>query len=432
MTIRLGLIGVEDNVDWIQSVVAGYPEFECLSFVHFYEQDVINILESHSNDVDMWLFSGIYPYSVAEKWGQVRQPMFYVPYTGTSLYKTLYYMLYHHHLDMDKLSFDALKTSELKQLFEELDVSYSSANLYEDPRSIVDVVKHHEHLWKSGETVAAVTCAWQVQKELEKQGVPVFRVKHTKSAIKSVLNKALRTHEMLSFKDRQIAVQMLEIDLLSELSISTFSSDELYDMEIKNTQKLLKYAKRVKGSLKTISPGCYVIFTTRGELSDITNNFSAIPNISEIQQMTKGSLTCGIGIGQSAYDAEMQARNALLNARQFGKGNWMVAFEDKTFKGPLGKIESIIYSYNRKDLQVIAEQTSLSISTLSKIDSILKKVDSSEITAHELATQLQILPRSARRIVSQLEKCGYAEGIGEESPHPRGRPRKLYRISLTR
>ena len=46
--------------------------------------------------------------------------MFYVPYTGTSLYKTLYYMLYHHHLDMDKLSFDALKTSELKQLFEEI------------------------------------------------------------------------------------------------------------------------------------------------------------------------------------------------------------------------------------------------------------------------------------------------------------------------
>ena len=43
---------------------------------------------------------------------------------------------------------------------------------------------------------------------------------------------------MLSFKDRQIAVQMLEIDLLSELSISTFSSDELYDMEIKITQKL--------------------------------------------------------------------------------------------------------------------------------------------------------------------------------------------------
>ena len=57
MTIRLGLAGVEDNVDWIQSVVAGYPEFGiAYHLFHFYEQDVINILESHSNDVDMWLF----------------------------------------------------------------------------------------------------------------------------------------------------------------------------------------------------------------------------------------------------------------------------------------------------------------------------------------------------------------------------------------
>ncbi|WP_394236945.1 ArsR family transcriptional regulator [Niallia oryzisoli] len=430
MSIRLGLIGVEDNLEWIQSVVKEYSDFECIPFLHFYEKDVIDILEAHSHDMDMWLFSGIFPYSVAEKWGGVSKPMFYVPYTGTSLYKSLYRILYHHHLDINQLSFDALKKSELKQIFAELDIDFPSSNLYEEPKSIEEVVKYHERLWKKGETQAAVTCTWQVQKELEKMGVPVYRVTHTKSAIKAVLDKALKTQEMLRFKDRQIAVQILEMDLFSSMTISSFSSDEIYDMEIKNTQKLLKYAKRIQGSLKTVSPGCYVIFTTHGELSDITDNFSVIPNIAEIQDITKGNITCGIGIGQSAYDAEMMARNALLQARKFGKENWMVAFDDKTFKGPLGKSESLTYSYNDKDMQTISEKTSLSIATISKIDSILTKMNRYEITCQELATQLQILPRSARRIVSQLEKSGYAEEIGEETPNPRGRPRKVYRVLL--
>jgi len=430
LSIRLGIIGVEDNLQWLISVVKEYSEFECIPFLHFYEKDVISILEAHSNDVDMWLFSGVFPYSVAEKWGRVHKPMFYVPYTGTSLYKTLYRILYHHHLDINQLSFDALKTSELQQIFEELDIDYSSSHLYEEPKSIEDVVEYHERLWKKGQTAAAVTCTWQVQKELEKRGVPVFRVKHTKSAVTSVLDEALKTQEMLRFKDRQIAVQIFEVDLFSSLSISSFSSDEMYNMEIKNTQKLLKYAKRIQGSLKTVSPGCYVIFTTRGELSDITDNFSVIPPIDEMEDIAKGKITCGIGIGQSAYDAEMMARNALLQARKHGKENWMVAFDNKTFKGPLGKKESLTYSYNDKDMQAISEQTSLSVATISKIDSILLKMGRSEITCQDLATKLQILPRSARRIMSQLEKSGYAEEIGEETPHPRGRPRKVYRVLL--
>lgn len=428
MRIRLGLIGVEDNVEWIQSVVAEYAEFECIPFIHFYKKDVIELLQSHANEVDMWLFSGIYPYSIAKEWGQVQQPMFYISYTGTSLYKTLYHVLHHHKLEINKLSFDALQTTELKQLFEELNVPYSPSYLYEDTESISKIVKHHQQLWESDQTKGAVTCAWQVQKELESIGVPVFRVTHTKAAIKTVLDQALRTYEMLRMQDRQIAVQMVEVDTFSEWSNTAFSSDELYDVEMKNTHKWIKYAKKVQGSLKTVSPGCYVIFTTRGELSEVTDHFNVIPDLNEFQQIANAKVTCGIGIGQTAYDAEIRARNALLNARQIGKGNWMVHFEDKTIKGPLGKPENLTYSYGLQQMNLISEQTSLSVSTLSKIDSILRKLGDIEVTANDLGAQLQIMPRSARRILTQLEQSGYAEEIGEESPNPRGRPRKVYRI----
>lgn len=65
----------------------------------------------------------------------------------------------------------------------------------------------------------------------------------------------LRTYEMLQFKDTQIAVQMMEIDSFKGLTSGTFSTDELYNLEIKSTEKLLRYAKQLQGSLKIAGPG---------------------------------------------------------------------------------------------------------------------------------------------------------------------------------
>lgn len=108
----------------------------------------------------------------------------------------------------------------------------------------------------------------------------------------------------------------------------------------------------------------------------------------------------------------------------------MVFFDDKRIAGPLGKSEQITFSGASGQLQEISRQTSLSVQTLSKLQSILKKRGSAEINAHELAMHMQIMPRSARRILIELETKGIATVVGEESPHPRGRPRKVYRIEL--
>lgn len=430
MTIRLGLLGVEDNLQLIESVAKEYSEFTTLPFLHSSREEIIDILESHQYDVDMWLFSGYSPYSVAKKWGKVNQPMFFIEYTGSCLYKTLYHALYHHNVNINELSFDGFTPSELKQIFEGFGVSFIPDYLKTYESLNDNIVEHHYKLWKKGKTKAAVTCIWDVFNKLKKIGVPVFRVNPTKSAIQSALNMALRTHEMLLFKDRQIAVQMIEIDTMSGLSKNMYSSDEIYNKEIQITQKLLIYTKKVQGSLKAVGPGRYVIFSTRGSLSDITQNFTAVPDIEELHQLSQRAVTCGIGIGQSAYEAEIHAAKALFHAKEYENGAWMVFLDNKTINGPLGKPENITYSYESKKFQTISEQTSLSVATISKVDSILKKIGKTEITAHELAQHLQIIPRSARRILDQLLKKGYAKEIAEEAPHPRGRPRKIYQVSL--
>ncbi|TRY21285.1 ArsR family transcriptional regulator, partial [Geobacillus sp. LEMMJ02] len=135
----------------------------------------------------------------------------------------------------------------------------------------------------------------------------------------------------------------------------------------------LRYAKQLQGSLKTAGPGRYVIFTTRGMLREVTANYTSVPNLEELFGIRDELVTCGIGVGKTAYEAEIHAGTALLHAKERGPGTWMVYFDDKSIVGPLGRQEQITYSAASGQLQEISRQTSLSVQTLSKLHSILKK-----------------------------------------------------------
>lgn len=430
--IRLGLFGAEDSIEIMESVVSGYAEFSYISISYWRDEEIVEKLTKQTNEVDMWLFSGQIPYGFAKKWAGITQPMFYVPSSGSSLYKTLLHITYNQKIPFDQLSFDTFHPTELERVFQESEIDPKPLYLkhYEEEIHTDEVVNYHHELWKTGKTLAAVTCLKNAQHELNKLGVPAFRILPTQSAIASTLALILQTHETIHFKDAQIAVQIIEFDSFSSLTKDTFSTDEIYKVEIKMTEKLLEYTKKINGSLKSAGPGRFVIFTTRGLLQEMTKDFTIVPDFAILQLAGHDAVTSGIGIGQTVYEAEINAGTALLHAKEFHKGSSMVVLDDKTIVGPLGQPEQITYGYAPEHLQSLSEQTSLSIATLSKLESILRKIGKIEINAHDLAQHMSIMPRSARRILTELESKGLAQVVGEENPHPRGRPRKIYQIKL--
>lgn len=432
MKLRLGIMGADDSLEIIQSVTRDFPEIECLPIVYWREDEIFDLLEPHADDADMWLFSGQVPFAMVSDWGKIQTPMAYVPHIGASLYRTLLHISHQLGIHVDEVSFDTFPPEELDHFLKEAGIEggYTWLKDYEGAIQAEELADYHEQLWREGKTRAAVTCLRSAELELKRRGVPVHRVLPTRAGVHSVIHMLLRTYEMLHFKDTQIAVQMMEIDPFRELAGGTFSTDEWQNAEIKTTEKLLRYAKQLQGSLKPDGPGRYVIFTTRGVMQDVTRDYMTVPDLEEIFGIRSDLVTCGIGIGTTAYEAEIHAGTALLHAKERGPGNWMVFFDNKSIVGPLGRDERIAYSSISEQLQEISRQTSLSVLTLSKLDSILKKRGTLEINAHELAQYMQILPRSARRILMELESKGIAQVIGEESPHPRGRPRKVYRITL--
>ncbi len=432
LRLRLGVIGADDSLAIIESAVQEFPEIECLPIVYWREEDIPDLLLPHLDEVDMWLFSGQVPHAMASQTGKIQVPTAYVPHIGASLYRTLLHLSHQLGIRVDEVSFDTFTAEELGHFLQEAGIAEGFRWLkhYEGAILASELADFHEKLWQEGKTKAAVTCLRTAEQELLRRGVPVHRVVPTKAGVLSVIHMLLRTHEMLHFKDTQIAVQMMEIDPFRELAGGNFSTDEWQNAEIKTMEKLLRYAKYLQGSLKTAGPGRYVIFTTRGKVQEVTSDYATIPDLEELFGIRPDLVTCGIGIGKTAYEAEIHGGTALLHAKERGAGNWMVFLDDKSVLGPLGREEQIAYRYDSEKLQELSQLTSLSVMTLSKLESILKKRGKQEINAHELASHMQILPRSARRILIELESKGIAQVVGEESPNPRGRPRKVYRISL--
>lgn len=72
----------------------------------------------------------------------------------------------------------------------------------------------------------------------------------------------------------------------------------------------------------------------------------------------------------------------------------------------------------------------IAISTNNKMIAIQKNIGKHAITASDVAEWLNMTPRNARRILTNLEEQGLAKIIGEEVPLTRGRPRKIYQIGI--
>lgn len=432
MKIRLGVIGDEACIKIVQEISNEYQEFAVRYFTFHTLEETVLTIQSYENETDMWLLLEPGAYLYAKEWGGSKKQLLHIPYRGASLFKTLCEIFYNEDFKINEISFDTVPYADIIRGFAEMNIQYGDPiyfNEFSVHTSAETVFQYHYDLWKSGRTKAALTCIGKVKDLLQDAGMPVFRVLPVRLSVRSMFYNMISEFHLHLVKDAQIAVQVFEFDILTD-DEKIYSTDDIYYEEIKLTQKLITYAKNVQGSLKATGQGRFFVFTTRGQLKTITDNFSAIPDIEEFESSEQKLIACGIGIGLSAFAAEFNATTALRDAKRYGKGAWMVVFDDKTIIGPLGQKEQLSYSHFSQELQDISRETSISIATLSKIIGILEKKRTDTINAQDLAQSMNILPRSARRILSRLAECGIAVEVGEENPNPRGRPRKLYHMKL--
>jgi hypothetical protein len=430
--IRLAIVGPSDSIALAHEVALEREDILVpLSIVYQDASEVPQIVTECTNEVDIWLFSGIVPFQCALAL-KVNKPLFYIPHTGSSLYRALFQITYIEKMKLGRISFDTFSQKEVEETFHDIDVPLPQifVNHYNGIVSSRDITAYHYDLWKSGQTDIAVTCFLATYEKLKEMGVPAFRIWPTRSNIRTTLDIVINAFEAQRFKGSQLAIQHIAIDDYDDI-VRASSSYGVKRIELCLYEILVDYAEKLKGSIVIRGDGQYTLYSTRGILEELTEDFTIMPILDDITRKVTAKVSGGIGFGATAYAAEENAFRALGLAKQRGKGLWMAVTDKRDVIGPLSSVVHLKYSIRANDAvhKQLADELNVSITTVNKLLAVLDKLDKETIAADELAMYLAITPRSARRILSTLIDQGRAEAAGEEML-VKGRPRKLYKVLL--
>src|SRR5262252_3239217 len=368
--------------------------------------------------IDAWLFASQVPYAYARRAGVLHGPATCVPLGGSALYAALLRGCRDGGYDLARLSVDTLSRAEVDDAFADLGMTSSNVHVREDPGAAATLAAFHERLWRRRQTTVAVTCLESVAQRLTALEIPVLVVQPTRSAIQTALRTATLLAAQRRLEDSQLAVAVVEVPALREASRRPTSRQSGEELRLTVHRLLVQEAQRIRATVSPAGECCFLVTATRGSLSAATDGFRIPPFIERARNELGINVEVGVGLGQTAQDAEAHARAALARTHA-GPGARRFALDREghaVLPGP--REPALARTINPKGL-----------ATLSRLADKLPTGDEARVVDAETAGRLLgVTPRTARRLLHTLAEEGLAWPLPPaRTPQP-GRPRQFYRI----
>lgn len=428
---RIGVIGPPESIERILDVANEYEhEIKFIPFPYQESREAKNIVTEHQHQVNGWFFSGPVPYIMAKDVLGSNANYVYSPNTGSSLYRCLLQMMHDHQKHtLDEISIDMIETENIHESLNEMGISIGKLYIksFDEEYNSQELVQYHVQLWKEGKTKVALTCLNSVYHALINEGVPAYRILITKMEIRQALEIIIEKVKGSYFKDTQIGVEIIEFDQYDQIAEKAQTRVQLQQLELKIKQTLLHLCEKLDGSFMEIGDGRYQIFSSRGAIiREIDILYSTV---RQLTLDTEVPVAVGIGFGETAASAEMNAYKAVQYSKEKSDHGISIIQEDGTIIESIGQDEELTFAYRSHDKSLLEKlnQANLSIKTYSKIEALIHRMGWEGFTTADLASHLSMTKRNAQRIVASLCEFGLAEYEGEES-QSRGRPSKIYRL----
>ncbi|WP_414854150.1 hypothetical protein [Brevibacillus sp. IT-7CA2] len=429
---KIGVVGPKQSVERILAVAKEFEEgMNFVPYPYTETKETEKIVLENDQYVDHWLFSGPIPYLIARQALDDGKRMEHIYPTESSIYKGFLEMVYTHRKLIDRVSIDMLlSTKFMEDSLHSINISVSDMYMktFEatiDPQELLDF---HLALWKEKKTDAAMTCYPTVYQALVEAGIPAYWISPSHMEIQQTVRVFVEKVRTSYFKDTQIGIEMIEVEQFDRIKESAKTPYHLQYLELRIKQALIKLCEQVDGSLLEQGNGRYVIFSTRGT---IHREIPTLQNTVEfLAKEADTTVAVGIGFGETAFAAEMNAHRALRQSKEKATRDIVMIQDDGTIVEWVGQEEELIYSYRADDDEVLEKlkKGNISVKSYKKLDALLQKMGWTDFTTKDLAKYLQMSERNAQRIVADLCAVELAESSGEESQSTRGRPIKRYRL----
>ncbi|MBT2604021.1 hypothetical protein J7E55_13520 [Bacillus sp. ISL-53] len=430
---KIGVVGPLSSIKKIRDVTNEFEhEIDFIDFPYEDAHEVTDIIKNHQSTVNGWFFSGPVPYRIAKGMLDSEANIAYCPPVGSSLYRCLLQMSADQKHFFDKLSIDMIRLEDffLHESLQELGISteHIYVKTFDEQYDYQEIVQFHLQLWREGEVHGVLTVLQSVYEALKKENVPVYKINMTKMEIRQAVKILIEKAKSTYFKDSQIGVEIIEIDQFDQFVDEVNIRYHLQHLELKIKQTLLTFCEKLDGSLIENGNGRYQIFSSRKAIEREIGSLQS--TVQQLALEMDVSVAVGIGFGETAASAEINARKAIRHSKKKESSGIVVIQEDGVMIESVGQEEQLAYTFRSNDKELLDKlnQANISVKTYKKIEALIDRMGWDGFTSSDLASHLSMTVRNAQRIISGLSESGLVEYKGEELQSPRGRPRKIYML----
>lgn len=344
-------------------------------------------------------------------------PVTFVPHNEDELF---HLMATHDFRKYSCISIDLLETDVVNRCISDLNVPGITMP-HKHGRTQEEYLNFHIKNVKENENTLVLTTFTPIFQFFRKQGIPVFRMYQAETTIKSKMRELEMTVRNYKLDCSKIAVQLICLGEDEERVTQASALEKRLNLE----QHLLPYIRGLEGAFFSYGRNEYIIFSTKG----LITKREALTQFYQILTTSPYPIFSGIGIGETASLAEINANRAIAHSLHRGVPALFSMDENNIISGPITPHGAVAFSVSDHKLEAeIAEKSDIGLSTIKKLKSLIEVTQKNTFTAEELAQLLNLSKRSARRILKQLIDSGYAGVLTKEVSPGAGRPQNVVKI----
>ena len=428
---KVGVVGPIKSVERILEVAKEFPgQLTFIPFVYYTATETTDIIKEHYDAFDYFLFSGPIPYEIAKQSKQDANNFFYIHLLEAGFYKALLQLMVSTKTKIDCVSIDIIDKSNVVDIsLDQLSIPLKEMKVktFNAQINYNELYEYHLHLYKDNKADAVLTCYPEVMEMLKKDNIPAEWISTTKLATKQVIQLIEQRSQISYFKRTQIGVCMINVDTKMYEEQSEQLSYDIQFATLKMNEELLTLSRDMNGSFFEIGDGKYMIFSSRGEILDNLNFLNE--TITRLKKSWEREIIAGIGFGDSALKAEINARKALYKTEVEDKGIVMIDNLGETIHIPINHIHSLSTISDNTSLLHKLKDKNISIQSFEKVRDIIHLKKWHQFTSNDLALELNRSNRNAQRLLQSFKEAEIVEQVGEEKIAKQGRPRMLYRMN---